>query len=60
MKNRHDFDEILEFYRQDDRLVRYVDRFTKELESDETACMEELLTEHIWEAYWLDIGGEGA
>ncbi len=61
MKNREDLNDILEFYRMDERLIRYIDRFHEEVSCpEEGSCPKEVMAQHIFQAYWEDIGGEGA
>ncbi len=61
MKTKEDLNDILEFYRMDERMIRYIDRFHEEFDSgDENSCPNEIMANHFWLAYCEDIGGEGA
>ncbi len=61
MRTKDDLHDILEFYRNDERLIRFIDKFHEEYEPNcDESCPQEIMAGHIWKAYWEDIGGEGA
>lgn len=59
-KNQKSFNlkDVLELYQSDERLLRFLPILERELICNPKACLNELTTEHLMEAYWLDIGGE--
>ncbi len=55
-----DLSDVIDQYTSDDRLVRFADILKRKIESDNRADLDEFVTQHTMEAYWCDLGGEGA
>lgn len=59
-KNRMDFKDALLLYQEDERLNRFAKNLERKHESGEVIDWNELIVKDRLEAYWTDIGGEGA
>ncbi len=54
------FKKILRHYLDDDRLFRFIPILEAEYHSSSgKAWLDEIYTNHLIEAWWVDIGGEG-
>jgi hypothetical protein len=57
--NYNKLEQLLEHYQDCDYLVRLSDDLKRRFErSSGIICLEKLHAEHLFEAYWYDIGGE--
>ena len=59
-KNRMDFKDALLLYQEDERLNRFAKNLERKHELGEVIDWNELIVKDRLEAYWTDIGGEGA
>ncbi|MBK26821.1 MAG: hypothetical protein CME70_22660 [Halobacteriovorax sp.] len=54
------YDDVLTIYREDDRLNRFANKLERDYDSSEKIDWNDLIIKDTLEAYWTDIGGEGA
>ncbi|MFT6067874.1 MAG: hypothetical protein ACJAT2_001217 [Bacteriovoracaceae bacterium] len=54
------FEDVLSIYQEDERMNRFAKNLERKYETNETIDWNELIIKDRLEAYWTDIGGEGA
>lgn len=53
-------DHFLDIYQSDDQLIRFANKFKKLSMNMNAEEAEKMIIDDIFDAYWQDIGGEGA